>query len=497
VSQRTLEPAAGVAPEHETGPSNAAAGSWGARLSARRHPWWAVALGVLVISIALVEWAGTRPGFDPYGWMVWGHQTLHLSLDTNAAPSWKPLPYVFTVPFALAGLDELLLWMIFSAAVALSGVVFAARIVYKLTDAAPERRWAGIVAGAFAGAAVLGIINYFHYILSSQSDPMIVSLCLGAICLHLEDRPRAAFILGALAALGRPEVWPFLGLYSLWAWRARPGSRSLLVGGWVAIALLWFGIPAITSRTPFVSAANAMDSGRRLTHNQIFGTVGRFLSINEFPIELAALLAVVLALWRRRSRSDWTILALAAGTVAWVVIEIGFALHGWPGLVRYMFEAGGVVVVLAGVAVGRLLADPRPLSFLRGSLGLWAGPVLVAVLIVGLIPSAITRARSEHVDLKQQRLRTTEINLLRPTIDRLGGVARIRTCGEPLTRLEYQTMLAYTLGLNVSRIGFKYSQALAHGNPVVFYTPGSHGWLIQAAHQTSSYCRSLPQVPGS
>ena len=70
----------------------------------------------------IVVWADTRPGFDPYGWLVWGHQTIVGSLDTNAAPSWKPLPYLFTVPFALFGHYQVWLWMIASLAVSLSGV---------------------------------------------------------------------------------------------------------------------------------------------------------------------------------------------------------------------------------------------------------------------------------------------------------------------------------------------------------------------------------------
>jgi len=62
-------------------------------------------VGVLVLSVLLVLWAGTRPGFDPYGWLSWGHQTRAGNLDTNAAPSWKPLPYLFTTVFAFAGHD--------------------------------------------------------------------------------------------------------------------------------------------------------------------------------------------------------------------------------------------------------------------------------------------------------------------------------------------------------------------------------------------------------
>jgi hypothetical protein len=219
------------------------------------------------------------------------------------------------------------------------------------------------------------------------------------------------------------------------------------------------------------------------------GTIGRFLGLNELPVELAALLAVALAFWRR----DRATLALAGGIVLWVVIEIGFALHGWPGLARYMFEAGGVLVVLAGVGVGRLLADgprwPRVPS--------WAGAAVVVALVASLVPAAISHAGVEHKDLREQRLRTAEINALVPVVNALGGAARIRGCGEPLTRLEYQTMLAYTLRINVNRVGFKYGQAIAHGNPIVLFTPypNKTGWVVQAVHQVSPACRSLPHAP--
>jgi hypothetical protein len=455
----------------------------------RRHPWWSTGIGVTLLAAILVTWAGTRPGFDPYGWLVWGHQTIEGSLDTNAAPSWKPLPYVFTVPYALTGHYELRLWMITAAAVAFSGVVFAGRIAYRLTDAPPERPWAAIAAGVFAGIALLGIQKYPHYVLSSQSDPMIVALCLGAIDCHLHERPRAAFVLGVLASLGRPEVWPFLGLYSIWAWRKLPSTRALLAGGWLVIVLLWFGIPAVTSRTPFVSASNALDSGRRLTNNQVGGTIGRFLGLSELPVELAALLAVVLAFFRR----DRVTLTLAGGIVVWVVIEIGFALHGWPGLARYMFEAGGVLVVLAGVGVGRLLSErPR-----WPSVPSWAGGLVVLALVASLVPAAASHAGAEQRDLREQRRRTAEINRLPAVIARLGGAARLRGCGEPLTRLQYQTMLAYSLGINVNKVGFKYSQSIHHGNPLVLFTPlpVGVGWVVQAVHQVSPACRSLPKGP--
>ncbi len=490
VSESTLE--AAPAPSGGSESRSSAASDQSRRFGAG-YLAWLVAAALIVVSAIIVVWAKTRPGFDPYGWLTWGHMTLHGGLDTNAAPSWKPLPYVFTVVYALLGSHELRLWMITSAAVSLSGVVFAGRIAYKLTDAPPERRWAAWVAAIFAGLALLGIQDYFHYILSSQSDPMIVALCLAAVDLHLDGRTRLAFAAGVLAGLGRPEVWPFLGLYFLWAWVRRPATRPVLIGGVVVMALLWFGIPALTSRTPFVAAANAMDSGRRLTSDQVGGTITRFLDLHYWPLEIAALLAVALAAWRR-SWADRVTLVLAGGVVGWVVVEIAFALHGWPGLARYMFEAAGLMIVLAGVFVGRVLADPPRLGGVSGRAATAVGAVAVGLLVIGLLPPALSAARTEHKDIHVQRARTIQLDKLNSVIGQLGGAARLRACGEPLTRLEYQTALAYALGVNVSKIGFKYGQAIGHGNPIVMFTPTSNGWLVQADHQVTASCKSLPQL---
>ncbi len=262
--------------------------------------------------------------------------------------------------------------------------------------------------------------------------------------------------------------------------------RWVIVGGIVAMVVLWFGIPALTSRTAFVAASNALGSGRRLRSDQIFGTVGRFVGLNPRVLELTAAIAVVWAAVRR----DLVTLGLAAGVCAWVIVEIAFSLHGWPGLARYMFEPAGVVVALAGAAIGRMLADgPR----LVRRVPAWAWLAVVLVIVVALLPPALSRARSEHHDIRGQRLRTAEIGKLSTVVASLGGPGRFKGCGEPLTRLEYQTILAWTLRQNVSKVGYKYGPAVASGRPIVLFTPRPQGgWLVQALHQTTATCRSLP-----
>ena len=467
----------------------------------RDHPGWATTLLIAVLSVIITVYARTRPSYDAYGWLVWGYQTLHGHLDLGGAPSWKPMPFLFTVPFGLAGHYELWLWMFTATAVALAGPVFAGRIAYRLAGAAelrgdpePIRRYAPLAAGLFAGAAVLGLEDYFHYILSSQSDPMLVTFVLAGIDTFLVGRYRWTLVLGVLAALGRPEVWPFLGLFMLWAWFKVPSMRWMLVAGVALIAFMWFGIPWITNGRPNISGELAKASPRELKHNRLFGTLGRFTELEYLPVWIAAVGAVIWAVLRRRL----VVLALAVIAAGWVVVEIAFAYHGWPALPRYMFEAAGISAVLAGVAAGWALTElPR----LRASLPGWIGIPVVAVLVGTMVPGAVARLRAERADLHHERARTHQIAMLATTTNLLGGAHHIEDCGQPVTDVGYVSSLAWLYHLDVGSVGGLQQHVeqieLRQPIPKVLFTPSAHGWAVAPWHTRPSQvarCRSLNAV---
>jgi hypothetical protein len=426
---------------------------WTLRLFMRRHPWWTTAVVIAALSVVMVLYARTRPSYDAFGWLVWGYQTVHLSLDLGGAPSWKPLTYLFTVPFALFGHYEMWLWMFFSTAVALAGSVFAGRIAYRLSaeatatlDDSPVARYAPIAAAIFAGAAVLGLQDYTHYILSFQSDPMLVTFTLAAIDMHLLGKYRWTLVFGVLATLGRPEAGPWLGLWGLWAWIRLPSMRWMLVAGALVVAFGWFGIPTITNGRPLLAGDLAQKSPRALRHNQFFGTLGRFKDLEYIPVWIAVVLTIVVAIVRRNR----LILTLAAGAVGWVIVEIAFAYHGWPALGRYMFEPAAVGAVLAGAAVGLVLAElPR----LRRGIPRWAGIPVVAVLVGTLVPGAIARIRTERHDLHHERARTHQIALLQTTTTLLGGARHVANCGQPVTDVAYASALAWIYHRDVGSVG--------------------------------------------
>jgi hypothetical protein len=462
----------------------------------RRYVWWFVALGVLVLSAVIVRTLGTRPGYDPYGWLIWGYQTLHLNLDLGGAPSWKPLTWVFTVPYSLFGHDALWLWMFTAVFVSLAGGIFAGRIAYRLTGPSPDRRYAPIAAGVFAGLAVLGIQDYMHYTLSVQSDPMIVTFCLAAIDCHLSGHPRWAFAFGVLASLGRPEAWPFLGLYSIWAWRSIPSMRWTIYAGLALIPLLWFGVPTITNNRPFVSGDLALLSPRELHQNKVIGVLNRFTALQYLPVQLLALFAIVMAAIRRNR----TVLILAGGAVSWIVVEIAFALHGWPAVPRYLFEPAGVMIALAGVGVGWILKEaPRlqEVPRLRRRVPGWAGIAVVGLLVVSLVPGALARVRTEHKDLKHERARTVVIGRLTATVNQVGGYQHILACGEPVTTVRYVAMLAYLSKLNDGKVGHRPKFELRQTYPIVMFTPLHSGWKVYPWHTAANMRQSCANLNAS
>ena len=474
---------------------------WTLRAFVREHPWWTSAALLLVVSVVLVRYAQTRPSYDAYGWLVWGYQSVHGSLDLGGAPSWKPLTYLFTVPFALFGHYEMWLWMFFSTAVALAGTVFAGRIAYRLSaaeltaepEAGPVARYAPTAAAIFAGAAVLGLQDYMHYILSSQSDPMLVTFTLAAIDMHLLGKYRWTLLFGVLATLGRPEAGPWLALWGLWAWIKLPSMRWMLVAGALVVAFGWFGIPTITNHRPLLAGDLAQKSPRALRHNQFFGTLGRFKDLEYIPMWIAAALTIVVALIRRNR----LLLVLAAGAVGWVVVEIAFAYHGWPALGRYMFEPGAVGAVLAGVAVGLVLIElPR----LRRGVPRWAGVPVVAVLVGVLVPGAIARIRTERHDRRHELARTHQIALLQTTTNVLGGAARIEACGQPVTDVGYVSALAWLYHRDVGSVGGlqQHVEAADLRNPnlprVLIEPLRQGGWAVRPWHTAPSEaaaCRGL------
>jgi hypothetical protein len=459
----------------------------GVRSPLGRFTWWLVALAVVLVSAIVLHWANTRPGYDPYGWLDWGYHTLHGTLNLGGAPSWKPFTFVFTVVYSLFGHWALYLWMLTAVSISLSGAVFGGRIAYRLTATEGGPAWVAFAAGAFGGAAVLGIQEYFHYLMSAQSDSMLVSVCLAAIDMYLCGRLRWAFWIGVLAGWGRPEVWPFLAVYGIYLIRKHPNLRKDVIGGAFLTLFFWFGVPTITNGRPNIAGQLALRSPRECTTGKITCTISRFAALDDVALELAALLVLGLALLRR----NWTVVTLAGMAAGWVIVEIAFVLHGFPGVPRYLFEPAGLTAVLAGICFGWLLLDAK--RYWR-ALPSWAGIPLAVILLAVMVPKGISDARAEHKDINHERARTKEINKLGALVAALGP-ERIQACGWPVLNVEYVSIMGWYLHRNTGVIGYRPKIELAKQRPDVLFTSLPNGWSVTPNHEPAgSSCNNLKSL---
>jgi hypothetical protein len=449
-------------------------------------PWIAVGVAVVGLAVLFVALVRVRPAYDAYGWLVWGRQAVRLRLDTSAAPSWKPLTFLFTFPYALVfGRAALWVWMVTAVAAGFAAPVFAGRIAYRLAGpdgTAGGHRYARVTAAVLAGAGVLGIEGYWHLLLIATADPMMVALCLAAIDCTLSGRLRAGWVLLVLACLGRPEASPLVVVFAVWAWRGRRVSRPLLVAGVSAVPLLWFGIPALTSYSWLIAGDVLDESTKAITGNKVVAILQSFTGLYELPMQLAGLLALVVAVLLR----ERTWLLMVAAAVVWLAVDVALAVHGSGIAPRYLFEPAAVVIVLAAAALGRLLAlEPHRVPFVR-----WAALAAIAGLVVSLASPARLRARLAHNGIVLGRTWAKQLDRLHLVIAREGGPQRILACGEAVTTVSYQSILAWELDRNVIEIGWRPVPAIRRGRPIVLFAPVGAGWHVRAIH-AAPRCRHL------
>jgi hypothetical protein len=198
--------------------------------------------------------------------------------------------------------------------------------------------------------------------------------------------------------------------------------------------------------------------------------------------------------------ADATVLVLAAGAALWVLVEVVFALRGLPAVPRYMYEAGGVMCVLAGVFVGRVIRDlpgylrrvapPELGPRIIGLLGSWGAVLVLALFVGGLVPWAHTAYRSEKVDLRHERDRTKLVGQLRVVVDRLGSASRITGCGQPNIPIEYQSIFAWYSGVKVGILYVSPTYLRTHPHPLLNIYPIRGGWKVFPSHLANATQRA-------
>ncbi|MFL5337951.1 MAG: hypothetical protein ACJ8H8_33480, partial [Geminicoccaceae bacterium] len=472
--------------------------------AARDTPWYqpsARQFYVTLIVVSLVVGGlslliPSTPSYDPWAWLVWGREIVHVNLQTTGGPTWKPLPVVFTTIFALFGKAQPDLWLVVARAGAFASVVMLFRLSYSLTrqiavatvkPAARLERSIAFGPALLAGlVAVIGITFSSGFISNNAlgySEGLATAVVLIALERHLAGKPRQAFAIGFLAALDRPEIWLFWGPYGLYLFWKDPEARKLVIGLFVLIPILWF-LPEYWGSGHFlrgVSRAQHVRSNSLALAKCPFCSELKdaawptiLLRIKVAAAGMVLVVGVVLARrWRRDGRPGMlappkiraqATAALAGVTgVVWFVVIAILTQAGFSGNNRYLVIGSALIEVCGAVAwgwaalalgraAGRLLDRGREPSSAGVGVAVWTSVAVLGALFA-LLPPWVGNdvglvQRTHRALVYQASLRDGAADV----IDRYGGPAKVLRCGTVMTEGFQVPMVAWTLGVHTLRV---------------------------------------------
>jgi hypothetical protein len=462
--------------------------------------------GALVIA-ALSLLIPSTPSYDPWAWLVWGHEIIHFDLHTTGGPSWKPLPMLFTTLFALFGKAQPDLWLVVARAGAVMAVAMVFKIGWRLTRdlvagvAEPDRasRWMGLIAPLLAGVIAAGsLVNSGGFISDNAlgySEGFATALALIAVDSYMDGARQRAFVVGFFAALDRPELWFFWGPYGLYLFWRDPGARKLVVGLFALIPVLWF-LPELWGSGHLLrgvtraqhpranSAAFAKCPVCTVFKKEAWPTV-----LNRVKIPgIIALFVAAFGLWRTRAswwrhsgpvdrgiRARAWLLGLGVFGLVWW-LGIAFETQaGFSGNNRYLVLGTAPVAIAGGIAWGwfsRSIANwIRVLAGRAGSglrqvtasvVTIPAGTVVAVALFLAVPPwigtNIVSLPRTHHALVYQAHLRED----LNAAVQKAGGVSAVLNCGSHpntvMTEGFQVPMVAWTLGVRTLRVQAEPSQ---------------------------------------
>jgi hypothetical protein len=431
-----------------TTPAPAAAAPTGARPHGRPVRALIAACVLLALLSLLLP---SSPTYDPWAWINWGREILHVDLNTQQGPSWKPLPVAFTTVFAIFGGAAPALWLVAARA----GALLAVAMAYRLAS-----RFAGRVAGVAAAVGVVLGETFVRNAAIGNSEGLLVAFTLWAVERHLDGRRDHALALGFCAALLRPEVWPFLGAYAVWLWIAEPGLRKLIAGLVALIPVLWFLPEVWGSGEPLRASSRAKEvikGSLALADRPALEVAKQGVELVPAPL-LAGFVAgtglAVAGLVRRRPRAnDAVVAALAGAVVAWVALVAVMTQAGYAGNPRYLVAAAGLACVVGGVGLARLGGIAAALIERGRPSAHKAARAVAVALPLGALLFAIPSFENSRDSLPQIRYEAQLDGQLDAAIHRAGGRDRVLACGHPYTGPLQVSVLAWHLRVHGDQVG--------------------------------------------
>jgi hypothetical protein len=399
-----------------------------------------VALAVLALT-ALTFLIPSAPTYDPWAWIVWGREILHLDLSTVDGPSWKPLPVLLTTPFALFGGLAPDLWLFVARAGAIAGVVMAFRVA---------RRLGGVPAGAAAAGAYVVAPWMLRNSALGNSEGLLVALGLAAVDRHLAGRTRHAFLLGIGAALLRPEAWPLIGLYGVWLFWREPGARKLVAAAFVSLPVLWL-LPELWGSGDLLRAAHRAHNPRAnsaaFAEDPVREVVRQFgtMLTPALWVGLGALVLMLVLRLGSGRRERRAAVGLALAGAVWVGEVAVMTNDGFSGNSRYLIMPAAVACVLAGTGIGWLVRA-FPARWLGGALAIALVSVAAAV---GFAAPSVDRLDAVRASVYYQARLTDGLS---GAIAQAGGADRLKACGTAYTGAFQVPSVAWFLGEHTTAV---------------------------------------------
>ncbi|HEX6699011.1 MAG TPA: hypothetical protein VF080_19540 [Solirubrobacteraceae bacterium] len=397
-----------------------------------RATWWGAGLALAAASLALPS----APTYDPWAWLVFGREIVvpGPGFSTIASTGWKPLAVLFTAPLALAGSAAPSLWLVVVRFAGLAALALAFRL---------GARAAGPIAGAIAAVALLGTTDWLRYLSAGNVEPLVVALMLGAIEQHLDGRRDAAFALGALAGLARPEVWPLVGAYALYMavtdrrwWPLAVGVPAMFAL-WIVPDWLGSGDLLHTFHLARISAEPVTLQGTGDPALELLRGTG---PIAPAPVWIGTLCGLAFG-WRTRDR---TVAALASVAAAWAGFTVVATALGYPAVPRYLVVPVAICCVVAGigaVAVVRLASGPRGRA------------ALAVVLVAACIPFAVSRADRLYDQGAEAKARAAKVSALWRAVDRAERRAPVASLHPIVQPGGLENGLAWKLDVHLDDVG--------------------------------------------
>ncbi|HKG39491.1 MAG TPA: hypothetical protein VKB25_10925 [Conexibacter sp.] len=429
----------------------------------------------------------STPTYDPWAWIIWGREIVHIDLQTTGGPSWKPLPVLFTMVFSLFGSAAPDLWLV----VARGGAILAVMLAFRLGARLTSREWsvASVTAGFIAAVALIISSQFVRTMSLGNSEGLMVAFTLWAIERHLDGKYRQAFVLVFLASLLRPEIWLFLGVYGLWLLLIDRRALWLVVSGGALTLALWF-LPEYWGSGNFNRAA---DRAQQPNPNSPAFAQHPFVQVLKdtwplviTPVKAAAAFALVLAAidWIRNRRQG-AVLAVGLLGFSWIVLIALMTQAGFSGNPRYIIlgtsllaVCGGVgfgrVVQFAGVAVTRIAGPNRP------RLALAAGILAFAVLSLATVHWAAPRFKNFGKLDKALRYQAELRFDLRDALAKAGGATAFKACGKATAGKFSVPLAAWYLDEHTLDVGL---------------APDPRGMIVAARTTNKQSLKPQPQQP--